>query len=192
MGAVENIHSPEERKELAARDTTVSTSSGGYIDVCNPDPRHILIFDIARGLSHESRFGGQTINFYSVAQHSVLMSYIVEPEFALEALMHDAAEAYLGDVQRPIKRILTQYQVMEEVMDFTIRNKFMLPLEMSPEVKLADKQMLMAEKTQVVGSVDKWGLEFDVEPAPVTIEYWSPNDAFSKFIDRWNELNGQA
>ncbi len=76
----------------------IATSTGKHIDFVNITPDQICIEDIARGLSNECRFAGQLESFYSVAQHSVYVSQIVPPEYALEALLHDAAEAYIKDI----------------------------------------------------------------------------------------------
>ena len=78
----------------------IATSTEKHIDFVNITPDQICIEDIARGLSNECRFAGQLESFYSVAQHSVYVSQIVPPEYALEALLHDAAEAYIKDIPR--------------------------------------------------------------------------------------------
>lgn len=77
----------------------IATSTGKHIDFVNITPDQICIEDIARGLSNECRFAGQLESFYSVAQHSVYVSQIVLPEYALEALLHDAAESHTAGLQ---------------------------------------------------------------------------------------------
>ncbi len=91
-----------------------ATRRGDWIQVAScrkfwpldPRPEDIDIRDIAHALSNICRFTGHVREFYSVAQHSVLASRIVPPEAALAALLHDAAEAYMGDIARPWKRFL--------------------------------------------------------------------------------------
>src|SRR5207248_1661023 len=68
-----------------------------------PRAEDICIEDIAHGLAMTCRYGGQCLRFYSVSEHSVLVSRLVAPEFAREALLHDASEAYIGDMIRPLK-----------------------------------------------------------------------------------------
>lgn len=87
----------------------ILTATGRRLDLIGSTAADIDALDIARGLSRACRFAGQTVPFYSVAQHSVLASYLVPPEDALHALLHDAAEAYLGDLTGPLKRLLVSY-----------------------------------------------------------------------------------
>lgn len=84
----------------------ITTCSGKSIDLFNPNPDQIDINDIAHNLSQINRFNGGTKWPYSVAQHSVIVSRIVHPKFALLGLLHDAAEAYTGDISAPIKCLL--------------------------------------------------------------------------------------
>ena len=86
----------------------IQTSSGRWFNPFEPDPEQIDPGDIARALANVCRFGGHTRAFYSVAQHSVIVSELVEErggdvEDVFAALMHDATEAYLGDMPHPIK-----------------------------------------------------------------------------------------
>ncbi|KUM43702.1 hypothetical protein [Pseudomonas sp. EpS/L25] len=87
----------------------ILTATGRRLDLTGSMADDIDPLDLARGLSRACRFAGQTTAFYSVAQHSVLASYHVPPEDALPALLHDAAEAYLGDLTGPLKRLLVSY-----------------------------------------------------------------------------------
>ncbi len=87
----------------------ILTATGQRLDLTGSTANDIDPLDLARGLSRACRFVGQTTDFYSVAQHSVLASYHVPPEDALPALLHDAAEAYLGDLTGPLKRLLVSY-----------------------------------------------------------------------------------
>lgn len=104
--------------------TWINTLSGKHLDFTNISPDSICIEDIAAALSNICRFTGHLEEFYSVAQHSVRVSYLVPPEFALEALMHDAAEAYCNDISSPLKALLPEYRVIEDRIEAVIRSKF--------------------------------------------------------------------
>ena len=115
-----------------------NTASGKIIDLKNPSEDSIDIDDIANALSKICRFGGNTNQFYSVAQHSVLVSKLVDPEFAKEALLHDASEAYLGDVIKPLKVMLgTAYDSLEKNFETVIAHRF--NLRQTPQIKAAIK-----------------------------------------------------
>ena len=111
----------------------------------NPSPDDVHIVDIATALSRECRYAGHASHFYSVAQHSVLCSRIVPPELAIEALLHDAAEAYIKDIPTPLKRQLPDYKEIEARFDWVIRVHFGLPEIPSPAVKEADNILLVTE-----------------------------------------------
>lgn len=89
----------------------IEVASGEFVSLRGPEPSTIKVDDIAHALSHICRFGGHTHVFYSVAQHSLLVHDLVEhlgasPEVRLAALLHDAHEAYVGDLTTPLKREL--------------------------------------------------------------------------------------
>lgn len=111
------------------------------------DPRaeEVNIEDIAHALSNVCRYAGHTSRFYSVAEHSVLVSKLVAPELALQGLLHDATEAYILDVPRPLKPYLTNYAEIEELNWKVIAEKFNVDVEMHPSVKHADNAILVKE-----------------------------------------------
>lgn len=100
--------------------------SGKIIDLEDPHPNHILLGDITHALSNIARFAGHARSFYSVAQHSVFLSWIVPPEHRLQALLHDASEAYLQDLSGPLKHscYLADYRKLEDKMQHRIFMKF--------------------------------------------------------------------
>ena len=112
----------------------------------------ISIEDIAHGLSMLCRFNGQCTKFYSVAEHSVHVSYEIAPELALVGLLHDAAEAYLGDVPSPLKGQLVEFKSFEDDMEAAIGKKFDIDhaLFKGKELKRADVQLLIDEKAVVM------------------------------------------
>lgn len=124
---------------------TICLRSGEYFDVLNPDADKILIEDIAHALSMQCRFAGHTSDFFSVAQHSVICSLMAPAGFELEALLHDASEAYLQDIARPVKRQLSNYKDIESKVMFAIAVKFEFNWPLSKEVKKVDEESLRLE-----------------------------------------------
>jgi uncharacterized protein len=175
----------------ASNDGLICTYSGMWIKPLEPDPSLIRIKDIAHSLANQCRFTGHVKEFYSVAQHSVLASYLVDDEFMLETLLHDASEAYLSDIARPVKNTPTfgqQYRAVEAVLEEAIAAHFDLPWPMSPEVKVADNLMLWAEIRDLMPSHPPDGVEMYQEE----ITPWLPKDAEAKFLSRYFELTSEA
>lgn len=170
--------------------TQLTTWSGRKVDYANPSPEDINIVDIATALSRECRYAGHASHFYSVAQHSVLCSRIVSPEHAVEALLHDAAEAYLKDIPTPLKRMLPDYKVIEARFDLAIRVQFGLPLEPSQAIKVADNILLVTEVRDLfpVGRVLH---KVPIAAEPMNGRIWplAPETAKDQFLDRFNYLN---
>lgn len=109
------------------------------------DKELFLIEDIAHALSNTCRFGGHAHKFYSVAEHSVRVSHVVPEEYALEALLHDMAEAYIGDMPSPLKAFLPEFKHMEDRLYRRMAPVFGVPPVISHEVKDADKHMCYKE-----------------------------------------------
>lgn len=154
----------------------------------NPDDPEVSILDIAHGLSNICRFGGQSAEFYSVAEHSVLVASVVKNRsYALEALLHDAAEAYLGDVPRPIKAKLPCYMELEERVMEAVAAKYGLAWPLPPAVVRADLEVLARERLALMrNSAGDWNL--GVEPAMVPIRCFRPKDAKIKFMETFYRL----
>lgn len=131
----ENLYTPD----------CIRTVSGQYINVFDPNPDTIIIEDIAHALSMQCRFGGHLPGFYSVAEHSYGCALRVPDEYKLAALMHDASEAYLLDIPRPIKNRLSNYKDIEERLMQMIAYKFGFAWPMPKEVKEMDEYMLKFE-----------------------------------------------
>lgn len=153
------------------------------------DPRveEINISDIAHALANTCRYGGHCTFHYSVAQHSVLLSKHVAPEHALWALLHDATEAYLVDVPRPVKRFLTGYREIEDRLMAVIAERFGLYGKMPDAVKDADNRILLDESARLLGPAPMpWGIAG--KPLGVAIKPWSPLRAEDQFLIRFGEL----
>lgn len=134
----------------------MSTFGGRRIDPTNPNPLDLHIVDIAHALSQLCRFTGHTITFYSVAQHSLLVSMNCPDGFKLEGLLHDAAEAFISDLSRPLKHhpSMTAYRELEETVDSVIRAHYELPPTMSPEVKDVDNKLVVDESLALMVNHD--------------------------------------
>lgn len=169
----------------------ILTYSGRSLDFRNPDPAGIAIGDIAMALSRACRFSGQCRLFYSVAQHSVLASLIVPAEHAQEALLHDATEAWLGDVSTPLKALLPEYVRIEKGLDRVVRKKFGLPEEMSGPVHRADRVLLATEKRDLMAEdPEEWPVLAGVDALPDPIVPWREAEAREIFLERWARLTG--
>lgn len=177
-----------------ARDDWFITFTGQRLYLLDPEPSKIEINDIAHALSRQCRFNGHTREFYSVAQHSVLVSKLVPqgvPIVALCGLLHDATEAFLGDMIRPLKRLLPAYSELEAMWWEAIARAYKLPLQLPEVVKHADHVMLQTERRDLLNPVA--GVEFledraGYQPAHQRIKPMNPDQARTAFLDRFWEL----
>lgn len=162
---------------------TIRTVSGRTFDFQNPEHSEFDIEDIAHALSHVCRYAGHTPVHYSVAQHSVLVSHAVPPEHALAGLLHDAAEAFLGDVVTPLKALLPDYRALEKRVESVVLARFGLPPELPPEVKHADRLLLATEQRDLFQSG-----YCELETLPQRIVPQLPQQARSEFLTRYRDL----
>ncbi|HUR65444.1 MAG TPA: hypothetical protein VMZ03_03770, partial [Chitinophagaceae bacterium] len=123
----------------------IRTFTGLYVNVFEPTHDMICIEDIAHALSHQCRFGGHLPVYYSVAQHSAYCCNLVDAANKLSALMHDASEAYLLDIPRPIKQKLSNYKEIEDKLMQIIAEKFGFQFPLPAEVHRVDQLMLQLE-----------------------------------------------
>ncbi len=153
----------------------IRTFTGKYINVFEPDPELICIEDIAHALSMQPRFGGHLPEFYSVAQHSWLVSVKCPKELWLTGLMHDAGEPYLIDVPSPVKARLTNYKEIEDRLMKAIAEKFGFEWPLPDLVKQADRFMLEFEWKYIMLG----GSALDLLP---------PKSAETLFLELFHEL----
>jgi uncharacterized protein len=164
--------------------------SGEYFNFLEPEKNVFGILEIGHGLSHVCRFGGQCTPFYSVAQHSVIVSYIVAPEFAMDALMHDASEAFIGDMTRPLKKLIPAYKEIEANIDRDMARRFGLRYPMHPEVAWADLVALATEQRDLMPPHDdEWAVLKGIQPLPEKIVALPPDEARALFYRRYQELS---
>lgn len=169
--------------------TWILTKSGRKFDYLNPKPEQIHILDIAHGLASESRFAGQTKSFYSVAQHSTHVSWLVSRELAIEGLLHDAAEAYCKDIPSPLKALLPEYKVIEQRVQQAINQRFGLPEVTNASIKEADLIMLATERRDLMPRHhEEWPCLKGVTPMDRRVEAMNPYRSYLVFLQRWMEL----
>jgi hypothetical protein len=143
----------------------IETWSGNTLFLPDADLDAICIEDIAHSLSNVCRFAGHVDQFYSVAEHSINVAWIVPREHQLQALLHDATEAYICDIPTPFKRMLPEYAVLEDNLWGTIAKRFGVPVELSFEVKEADRIMLMTERDALKKNRTRpWSPEYENTP----------------------------
>lgn len=167
----------------------IATYTGKRFYPLDPRPEDIDINDIIHALSQLSRFGGHCTSFYSVAQHSVLVSLMCPEEDALWGLLHDASEAYLIDVPSPLKRCpeFAFYREAEAKLMGIICDVFKLGKEEPASVKVADKRILASEARDLTMTEGR-GWVTEAEPYDFHIKPWTPEYARVRFISRLHEL----
>jgi len=174
----------EDNLEWYKNNPYIQTFTGKKFHFLDPQPDEICIEDIAHALSNNCRYAGHCKIFYSVAEHSWLMSNIsINP---LWALLHDASEAYIVDIPRPIKGFLTNYHELESNVMKAICRKFSLEEEMPEEVKELDGKILFNEKEILLEPVD-WGWKL-LPIDNIIINCYPPKIIKTLFIEKFNEL----
>jgi hypothetical protein len=167
----------------------IMLASGSWFDLLDPEGSPFTIEDIARGLGNICRYAGQCRQFYSVAEHSLHVS-AVSPTHKLEALLHDAAEAFLGDVTRPLKQLLPDYKQLEKAIERAIFRRFALDFSALAALKKVDLSVLAAEQVQMMPpGTDYWSVESGIVPAEITINFLPPKVATEAFLSRFRELS---
>lgn len=170
--------------------TWIETVSGRQFYPLNPDPSQVCIHDIAHALSNMARYNGHTREFYSVAQHSVLVSRLVAPYLALPALLHDASEAYIADITSPIKPYIAGYRDIEDRIMAAVYEAFDYTLteDEHKQIKVADITALVTERRDLMAHAREWAAAKDFVPHPARIEPLSPSAARHLFKMRFREV----
>ncbi len=165
----------------------MQTYTGKKFWPIDPRPEEIDIKDIAHALSMMCRYNGHCRKFYSVAEHSFIVSHFVPEEFALWGLLHDASEAYIADIVRPAKRFMPEYTKTESKIMGAVCRKFELSILQPPIVKEVDVRICVDEAKSLMHDVSDW--ELPSEGLGIErIACWSPEDAEEWFLDRFYEL----
>lgn len=168
-------------------DTTMQTYTGKLIDLSRFSTEDVRLPDIAHALALINRYTGHSMVPYSVAQHSVIVSKLVPEEHALWGLLHDASEAYLGDVARPLKVMLPSYVELEHHVQQVIAQVFGLRWPIPAEVKKADNRALIYEKRSLMSVDHDWGIE--AEPVGGALSPYCWQQAKKMFEDRFMEIS---
>jgi hypothetical protein len=176
-----------------ANDGWILTYTGRKVYPLKPDHSVIDILDIAHHLALQCRFAGAVSSFYSVAQHSVLVSRNVPGYLALVGLLHDAAEAYMQDLVRPVKQLIPRYAKIEQAwlemidLEFCLKGKL---ARMPLAVLAADEAVLATEQRDLLRAFDAWA----VRAVPLTkpIRPWTWQHAERSFLNRYDDLTQET
>lgn len=172
---------------------TIITSSGIYFDYENPKIEQINIKDISKALSNTCRFGGHS-SFYSVAEHSVHCATLAKEAGLNEdvisaALMHDAQEAYIGDMPKPLKLMMPEFQELERKIEYLVNHRFKIKSGHEKTIKSFDLQMLKAEKLALFPDDDfNWHGFNQIKDVHVDIKCWHPKEAEMHFFMTYSDL----
>lgn len=134
--------------EAVSEKCVFQTYTGRYIDALNPRCEDIVLEDIAHHLSLQCRFNGACSEFYSVAEHCFIASSIATDSLSAAALLHDAAEAYIGDMISPLKFLLPKFKEIEDGLQNVIYERFNIQLteQDKKELKKIDLTLLATER----------------------------------------------
>lgn len=171
------------------------THSGVAWNILHPDPEAVRIEDIAHALSNQCRYNGHTSEFYSVAEHSVRVSSCLPPKHQLAGLLHDAAEAYVGDIVRPLKPLLKEFKGIEEATMLAILDGLGLSgLQVNHEaVKYVDHNTILATEGRDLMHIEQWEAwapdlysdEFVGSALDEVIVPWTNTEARRRFMDAY-------
>ena len=175
------------------KNTWIQSHTGKRLWPVNPRVEDVDIEDIAHALSNKCRFTGHCNDFYSVAQHSVMVSEFVDRSIAMGGLLHDAAEYMLPDVATPVKHQLKGFREIEEAALDAIFKKFgIMDMRLSDsimeEIKRADLQVLAIEARDLMpNKPEDWCLPFEADPY-IQITPWLPREAKRRFLSRYEQI----
>ncbi|MFX4299940.1 hypothetical protein [Pseudosulfitobacter pseudonitzschiae] len=191
---------------VTERGPWLATSLGGMWSIQHPDERDVFIDDIAAGSARTCRYAGQLrddIDFFSVAEHAIEMTfwaiengYVVYLEDALAILLHDASEAYYGDMPTPLKQLLPDFRVLEDMAQDVIISAFGLNKdntlitkktikEIDNRIRVDERPRLIAEPAMSAGHNITWDDGTPMQPLDVTLQCLAPGQARVAFLNCW-------
>jgi len=164
-----------------SKDSYLFTYSGLKFFVFDPKPYMVNIADIAHALSNICRFNGHTNRFYSVAEHCLYVSELLPKELQLGGLLHDAAEAYISDLPRPIKQFFNQYKEVENKILKTIFECYNVDFPLDDKIKEADNTILEQECIGLfnggrIDTIKQTMLPHEVKAEFLKMFYWLMNE----------------
>lgn len=188
------------------RGNWILTATGGRFYFGDPKPEDFNIEDIATALSRINRFGGHTTKFYSVAQHVVLgtrwlvktmgasfdLSITGDSADARTFLLHDAAEAYMGDMVRPLKALMPAFTEVELRLEASLAKRFDTRFPFPPWVKRLDNELLVTEARDVRVDAGLWTNTTGIAALPFKINPWGPEKAKREFLKEWEKWKPDA
>lgn len=167
----------------------VTTFLGHHLDITDIDLDKIEIIDIAQGLSHCCRYAGQCKFFYSVSQHCINGSYHCEDEDKLAFLLHDGAEAYMGDLVKNVKDLLVNYKSYERGLQLAIYQKFGVADVDWAEIKRIDNAMMAAEAKVLMKNTDSWYFPEDPLATDIILENMNTvKNRYLSLFERYRRL----
>ncbi|HML56684.1 MAG TPA: hypothetical protein PKC79_21500 [Solidesulfovibrio magneticus] len=170
------------------------TFTGVAFDLVEPTPDMVSIKDIAHALANQCRFAGHSRRYYSVAEHCLYVSRALPPALRLQGLLHDAAEAYVHDIVRPLKGMLPDYRPIELRVMKAVAARFDLPVHPTMEIHEADTRMLATEVEYLMPPASRaWVLPEPYELREIGLRYpgqmgLPPGEAHRRFLERFAEL----
>lgn len=172
----------------------ISTYTGTPFNVLDPHRDQVHFSDIAHALSRQCRYSGHCVKFESVAEHCVHVARMAPDHLKLAALLHDASEAYLVDIPRPLKKLMPQYRAIEDRLMTVIGDKFGFRWPIDPVVADLDNRILLDEVTQNMATPGgsepiPWGVSG--EPLGITLQFWSPHGACYEFTKAFYAYGGR-
>lgn len=175
---------------VKTKDTFIRTFTGKMFSPRRMEEHNYDIRDIAHALSLTCRYNGHCKAFYSVAEHSCKIHDFVSSKAKYYGLMHDASEAYLSDIPKPIKILLPDYEEMETRLSNVITKSFLVPYDdnIYREVKNADKRIVFNEMLKVFPDASRETEMIGAALSGVEIECWDPRRAELEFLDRFKTI----
>ncbi|MEL7941006.1 phosphohydrolase [Pseudomonas delhiensis] len=164
----------------------ILTNSGQRFDILEPNSSMVQPQDIAHSLAMQCRFNGHCGTFYSVAQHCIIVASLVPAEYKLQALLHDATEAYIGDIVRPVKQAVPELRQIEQRIWHAICARFDIDPVLPACIHDADMIALATERRDLMPEhQDGWDCLAGTQPMQQFIRAWSAEEARLRY---WQDL----
>lgn len=171
----------------------ITVYTGGTFEFMSPESSDWTVWDIAHALALTCRFAGHCTEFYSVAQHSVLVSRLVPGELALAALFHDASEAFLGDIPTPLKPLLPDFQALERRVEAAVADRLQVVGPEDAHIRTADRVALATERRDLMPQTAwEWEELSGIQPVATRVRPIGPNEARSQFLERMLDVADQT